>query len=570
MTRKIEIEEMLRKASPATRREFLRRAAVTGISGPALAAMLTGINPASVLAEGDDCPGKGASADQFASMPVRLQGEPVQGGTFVVTGHQEVDSLSPDNAGASVPWTAITQIHNALLERDENLEWQPVLAEAMPEMSADGLQYTFTLRQGVLFHNGEEFTSADVKYYYDFHLNPDNATILGSEFSSVESVETPDEYTVVVNMKSTDAAFFDRVASMFIPSSTHHQAVGEDAYKGDPIGTGPFRLVEWNAAASTLMEAFPEHFRGAPNLAEFRLDVVPEPSQRAIGLETGDADSSAWPLVTEDNIRLAEDTENFTTIITSTLGLNHIPLNNTNPKLSDKRVRQAMMYAIDRQALIDDIFQGTATIAVSNLSPASPWHNPDVTTYEYDPERAAALLDEAGWVLDGDMRAKDGETLSFVCTTITGDQVRRPEAEVVQQYLREVGIDMQLEEAPVATILEQLPQGEMDASLFNWTYGDVEPDASFTLGTGAETNFSQYSNPLVDDLLAAGLVELDEAARREIYNEIQAIVADDVPFLMLMYWDWYNIFAKRVKGLPETAEGGFEIYTKAYQFWIEE
>ncbi len=554
MGRQLDLTAMFHSASPTTRREILKLAAKGGIAAPVLMTMLArdGVKP-------------------IAAAPARQEGTPVKGGTFVVTGHQEVDSLSPDNAGASIPVIVINQIHNGLIEQDENLVWQPVLAEALPEMAADGLTFTFTLRQGVMFHNGEEFTSADVKYYYDFQMNAENATILSSEFSSVESVEAPDPYTVVVNMKTTDAAFYSRVAYLRIPSSTHHAEIGEDAYKGDPIGTGPFSLEEWNPAASTSLVAFADHFRGAPNLDGFRLDVVPEPSVRGIGLESGDADSSAWPLVTEDNLRLAAETDTFTTIITSTLGVNHIPLNNRNPVLSDKRVRQAMMFAIDRQAVIDDIFQGTATVATSNISPAATeWYNPNVPLYTYDVAKAAALLDEAGWVLNGDVREKDGTPLSFVCTTITGDQVRRPEAEVIQQYLKDVGIDMQLEEAPVATILEQLPKGEIDASLFNWTYGTTEPDASLSMMSTGPDNFSGFDNARVDELLAAGLVELDPAKRKVIYDEIQAVVADEVPFLFLMYWDWYNIFNNRVKGLPESAEGGFEIYNLAYKWWIQE
>ena len=556
MGRALDISAMLRQASPTTRRELLKLAGAGGIAAPALMAMLAkdGVKPV------------------FAAPAAKQEGQPVQGGTFVVTGHQEVAGLSPDDYGPSIQWTVIVQIHNALMEQDENFVYHPVLAEAEPEISEDGLTYTFKLRQGVLFHDGTEFTSADVKYTYEWVMNPENASTYLADFATVASVDAPDPYTVVVNLKQRNAAFHSQIAEYPIVPAAYHAEVGQAEYRGAPIGTGPFKLVEWNPAASTLLEANPDHFRGRPNFDQFRMDIVPEPSVRTIGLETGDSDSSAWPLVTEDNIRLAEDTENFTTFITSTQGVNHIPLNNKNPKLADKRVRQAMMHAIDRQALIDDIFQGTAVLATSNLSPSvTQYYNPDVKQYPYDPAAAAALLDEAGWVLgDGDFREKDGETLSFVCTTITGDQVRRPEAEVVQQYLREVGIDMQLEEAPVATILEQLPQGNMDASLFNWTYGDVEPDAATTLGSTGANNFSQFENARVDELLAQGLQELDPEARAAIYKEIQAIVAEEVPFLYIMYWDWYNIFNKRIKGLPESALGGFELYIKAWQYWIEE
>ncbi|HEY8446869.1 MAG TPA: ABC transporter substrate-binding protein [Thermomicrobiales bacterium] len=561
MARSVDVLALLRQASPVTRREILKRAALGGISGPALMAMLRSDASA-------------APAGPAPRLRQRSQdGEPVQGGTLVLTGHQEIASLSPDDTGPTVHWVMITQIHNALVEMDENLQFNPVLAESLPEVSEDGLTYTFKLRQGVKFHDGEEFTSEDVKYTYEWYMNPDNAAINAADFAMVEAVEAPDPYTVIVRMKEPYAPFLARVASKFIVPAHYHSQVGETEYKGKPIGTGPFKLKEWRPAEYTEVEAFEDHFRGRPHLDAIREEVVPEPSVRAIGLETGEAHSSVWPLTPEDNIRLAEDS-NFVVFVTSAFAVNHFPLNNKLPQLSDKRVRQAMMYAIDRETVIDEIFQGAAVVATSNLSPAmGDFYNPNVKEYPYDPDQANALLDEAGWVMGSDgVREKDGMKLSFVCTTITGDQTRRPEAELVQQYLKEVGIDMQLQEAPVATILEQLRKGEMDASLFNWTYGGdyADPDDGGTLRSDGGSNFSQFQNARVDELLDAGLREIDREKRIAIYHEIQEIIAEEVPFLFISYWDWYNIFSSKVKGLPESALVGDQIYAKAYQWWIEE
>jgi peptide/nickel transport system substrate-binding protein len=404
-------------------------------------------------------------------------------------------------------------------------------------------------------------------------MDPENAAVNANYFTGVESVEAPDPTTIVVTLKAPNAAFYSQVADTFIVPAAYHAEIGEDAYKGAPIGTGAFKLQEWRAAEFTLVEAFEEHFRGRPHLDAIRMNIVPEPSVRAIGLETGEADSSVWPLLTEDNLRLAEDTAQFTAYVTSDLALNHFPLNNKNPKLSDKRVRQAMLHAIDRQAIVDDVFQGAAALAIANLSPAlAEYYNPDVKQYPFDQARAAELLDEAGWTLNGEVREKDGERLSFVCTTITGDQARRPEAEIVQQALADVGIEMLIEEAPVATILEKLRAGEMDASLFNWTYGgtDADPDASVELKSDGTNNFSHFENARVDELLELGLQETDLAKRPQYYKEIQEIVAEEVPFLFMMHWDWYNLFRNRVKGLPESALEGSNIYLKANEFWIEE
>ncbi|MBA2519968.1 MAG: hypothetical protein H0V24_09905, partial [Chloroflexia bacterium] len=134
------------------------------------------------------------------------EGTPVAGGQFVTLGHQEIASLSPDDAGPSVHFAIVSNIHNALIQLDQNFEPQPVLATAMPEVSEDGLTFTFTLHEGVLFHDGEEFTAEDVKYTYEWYMNPDNAAVSANNFASVESVEAPDPYTVIVNLSEPNAA----------------------------------------------------------------------------------------------------------------------------------------------------------------------------------------------------------------------------------------------------------------------------------------------------------------------------------------------------------------------------
>src|SRR5262249_6475997 len=247
--------------------------------------------------------------------------------------------------------------------------------------------------------------------------------------------------------------------------------------------------------------------------------------------------------------------------------------NNKRPVFQDKRVRQAMMHAINRQRLISDIFKGTAVLATSHLSPAvKAYYEPNVAQYPYDPAKAKTLLEEAGWKQGADgIREKGGTKLSFTCVTITGDQARRPEAEIAQQDLKAVGIDMKLQEAPVATITEKMHKGEMDASLYNWTYGGSygDPDPSVTLRSNGGNNWSHFSNARVDGLIDAGLREVDPAKRKAMYSEIQKIVAEEVPFLYMMYWDWFNIFTRRVKGLPKTALVGSQLYRKANEWWIE-
>jgi peptide/nickel transport system substrate-binding protein len=533
---------------------LLARAALLGLSGPALGAFLA--------AFGEPPPAASAAS--------ATGGTPRRGGTMVVTGHQEISSLSPDDAGPTVHWAAVTQIHNALLELDENYALIPVLAQSY-EAAKDGLSYTFRLRQGVKFHNGTEFTAEDVKYTYEWYINPANHAISANNFEGADSVQVVDRYTVRVKMKVPNAAFLARGATSFIVPAAYHGKIGEKGYKVGPVGTGAFKLKEWRPAERTVVEAFNDHFRGRPYLDFFRVDIVPEASVRSIGMQTGASDSAVWPLLTEDNLKFAKD-PNYTTFKTQSLGVNHFPINNKRPVFQDKRVRQAMMHAINRQRLIDDIFKGTAVLATSHLSPAmKTYYEPNVPRYPHDPAKAKALLEEAGWKPGADgIREKGGTKLSFTCFTITGDQARRPEAEIAQQELKAVGIDMKLQEAPVATITEKLHKGEMDASLFNWTYGGTagDPDPAVTLRSNGGNNWSHFENARVDTLIDAGLREVNPTKRKQIYSEIQKIVAEEVPFLYVMYWDWYNVFNKRVKGLPNAVSDGSRLYRKANEWWI--
>jgi peptide/nickel transport system substrate-binding protein len=534
---------------PTTRRELLKRA---GLAAPALAALDGGIS--------------GVRLERAAAQDAATASDQ-GGGMLVLLGQEVVASLSPDDASPTVQWVVVAQIHNALLEQDENLQLQPVLAAALPEIAPDGLTYTFRLQSNVTFHDGSPFSSADVKYTYDWYMNPANAANLGEDFASVAAVEAPDPLTVVVRLKQPNAAFLVQVGAKYILPATYHGRVGEEAYKSAPVGTGPFKLNAWNPAQSTLLDAYDGHFRGRSRVDQLRLDVVPEASVRYTALKNGEADSSVWPLVVEDDQALQESGK-FTTYVTTQVAVNHIPLNNTNPKLADKRVRQAMLSAIDREAIRDDIFAEAATVATSNLSPAlTDYYTSEVSTYPYDPERAAALLDEAGWVMgDNDIRQLNGEPLRFTCL-VSDDQVRGQEAQVVQTYLREVGIDMQVQQAPTPTILDQMRTGQGEAALFNWTYGDqADPDPSANLGSTGYYNFSRYSNPRVDELIAAGLREVDRTARALIYHEIQRIIADEVPFLYIVYPEGYTHFSSRVQGLPADALYADNLYPKAWTF----
>jgi peptide/nickel transport system substrate-binding protein len=555
-------EQNEQKPRGLSRRTFLRYTAL-GSGAAFLAACAPTVAP--TTGTGDDMP----AATDAGSAPAA--GTPQQGGTMVWVGHQEVAGLGPADTGPTVQAVMINNILNPLVYYNEFVELEPVLAESY-EVSEDGLTYTFNLHQGVMFHDGSELSAEDVKYTYDFYGNPDNASTIQGSFFGIGSVEAPDPSTVVVNMEQVNAASLSNWASVPIVNAAYHAEVGEDTFRTSPIGTGAFKLKEWRPAEFTEIEAFDDHFRGRPYLDTVRLDIVPEPSVRMIAMQTGDADGVVWPLLVEDSILLESD-PNYVVYRTLANSVKFLPLNNEKPELSDKMVRRAMLHALDRQRIIDELWSGAAQVAHSNLAPKNAfYYNPDLPQYEYDPEAAAAMLEEAGWTVGANgIREKDGMTLTFTCTTITGDSARRPIAELAQQMLAEVGVDMQLAEAPVSAILEALRNGSMDSSLFNWTFGtSPEPDPFATLHSEGGNNFNRYFNDEMDQLIEEGLNSVIPEERQPIYYQIQSIFAEDVPCLYLQFDEWINAFSGRIGGLPENPLSGDPIFFAAHKLYIKE
>ena len=520
--------------------------------------MIGAIGASTIIA---GCVAPGVETGGSASAPA--EGESTAGGgTLIWMSHQEIAGLGPNDLGATMQSIMIGAIHSSLVGYDVEYNMYNDISESH-EVQPDGKKYTFKLRQGVKFHNGEELKASDVKYTFDYYRDEKNAATIQSNFTGVGSIDTPDDYTVVVNMDTVNAASLINWASLPIVPAKYHAEVGDAKYSTAPIGTGPFKVKEWKASEYTELEANADYFRGAPAVDLIRMEVVPEDAVRKAALDTGDADSSAWPLLVEDSLALEKE-PNFKVYRTPGDSIKHFPINNEKPYFADKRCRQALMYALDRQRIIDDLWNGAAQVAHSNIPPNSQYYNANLNQYAFDPEKAKALLDEAGWVAGADgIREKDGQKFSFTCTAKAGDQARKAIAELAVQLFKDVGVEMQIVEAPVAEILEAMRQGTMEMSIFNWTYnsGVLEPDSTDTLSSSGGNNFPHYKNPEMDDLLSKGLQEVDPAKRKPIYDRVQELFVEEVPVLYLQFDTWMLPLATRVEGLPETTANTYPIYS---------
>ncbi len=606
----LNLVEALRNATLAERREFSRRAALLGMSGSAVAALLAACGGTSsaptntpaaagtqaaptkgtiptVAVNQSTAPAASSAASTGAAAPAASAApggspttsaastsgkKPKRGGTFITMGHQDVSSLSPDDAGPTVWYVLIYNIHQALLKVDENYKLVPVLAESY-QISPDGKTWTFKLRKGVKWHDGQPFTSADVKYYYDWIRDPKNAAINQPNFKDVANVDAPDDSTVIVTLSRVYVPFGALSATIGIVPQHVHSKIGETAYKKAPVGTGPYKFMEQKLGDHVTLAAFDDYWDGRPYIDFWRENIVPETSVRAIALQTGDADSSTWPLAPEDDLKYLQDPK-FQNYRAPGVAVNHFPLNTEKPLLTDKRVRQAMMYAMDRDAMVKDLLKGLAVKATGNLSPALEfYYEPNVTLYPRDLDKAKALLKDAGWTPgpDGILANAQGQKFSIVCTVFSGDALRKSEAEVAQRNFKDVGIDMQLKELETSAALAAERQGNYDVGLFNWTYGgsNGDPDAQ-ALYVGNANAWSRWNNSDAQKLLQQGASETDAQKRKQTYSDLQKLVTQEVPFLYVMYWETALHFNKRIKGMPDKATNPYWLYQNFAKYWIEE
>lgn len=517
-----------------SRRQFLRYSAATGVG------VYLGAGTMSAWAQG------------------------ARGGQLTWLVHHEVAGLSPNHSGPTIQYAIIHNVLSPLVYVNHLTETEFVLARSV-DIAEDGLSYTFHMHEGARFHDGSEVTAEDVKYTYEFYSQPGN-TIAG-RFGGMREVEVVDRYTARVHMNTVNASFLRIACETGIVPAAYHASIGEDAFAAAPIGAGAFRVAEWRPAEYTEIVAFPDHFRGPPNVDSIRFEVVPEPSVRFIAMLTGDAQGSVWGLSIDDALELEADPRFYGYRIPST-SARQIFLNTTKPEISDRRVRQAMMFALDRERIRDDLERGIGIIASSHLPPHNIYFNPNVPQYPFDPERARSLLDSAGWAPGTDgIRRKDGMRLGFTCTTLSGDQTRRPMAELAQIFLRDVGVEMLLAEAPLVTVQTGLLEGTMDASLFNWTHGNnADPNPVATLSSNGGNNYMRYRSEEMDRLIQEGVAYADPELRRPIYDRTQELFAEDVPALLLHYNQSVMVFSREQGNMPDEAFNSDPVWVRGNEY----
>ncbi len=441
-------------------------------------------------------------------------------------------------------------LFDGLVNRDEHFNLQPGLAERWE--IPDPLTYIFHLRSGVRFSDGRVLTARDVKWTIDSILNGTVPTPKASAFGLVERVDAPDDATVIIHLKEPYSALLWNLSNPAIGIIPYGS--GAD-FNHNPVGSGPFRLVRLEQDKEVVIERNPEYWGQPARIARVRFAVVPDTTTRALELRKGSADVTINAL-TADMVVTIEKQKQLDVLRSPGTIYAYLAFNLRDPILKDVRVRQAIAYAIDRAPMIHYLWRDMARPANSILPPQHWAYDGDVPTYPHDPQRARALLDAAGYP------ERNGVRFHLTMKTSTEESTRLMAA-VLQQQLREVGIALDIRTFEFATFYGDVQKGAFQLFSLRWVGGNEDPDIFEQVFDSRSTpprraNRGYYFNPRVDELIADARSTVDRDRRKRDYDEIQRILAQDLPYVNLWYFDNVLVYSPRVADVTVSPSGNYD------------
>jgi len=446
-------------------------------------------------------------------------------------------------------------IFDDLLDRDDHLNVKPALAERWE--IPDPLTYIFHIRHGVSFHDGRPLTSRDVKWTFDSLLQHKVQSTRAAAYQYVDRVEAPDDYTVIFRLKEPFSPLLWNLSDGAMGIVPYGSLAEMTTH---PIGSGAFRFVSAEQDKDVVIERNDAYWGEKSRLPRVRFAVIPDFTTRALELRKGSADIASNAL-TADMVLALEKKQNLAIERAPGTVLTYLALNLRDPILRDVRVRQAMAYAIDRQIMVRYLWRDFAQLADSILPPQSWAYNPQVHRYGRDPEKARQLLDTAGYP------AVNGVRFHITMKTST-DESPRLLAAALQQQLREVGIVLDIRTFEFATFFADVTSGAYQMYALRWVGANEDPDIfeyAFHSGKfpphGANRAF--YINPRVDALIRQGRVETDLARRKAAYDEVQTILANDLPYINLWLLDNVLVHTKRVHNIALNLSGSYDFLKTA-------
>lgn len=445
---------------------------------------------------------------------------------------------------------------NSLVRKNEKFEYVGELAKEI-KPSEDGKVITFVLQDNVKFHNGKEFTSADVKYTFEqlFKSNGYKAgafvdTIEDKRVPHIVSIDTPDAKTVVFTLSRAslqNQLLSNLVAVPIIPEGTVEQQ------KNHPVGSGAFKFVNFDSSQNIVeLEANQDYWEGAPKVQKIRVKTVTDSNSLQAELQSGGVDLAPLPTnLSPDTLKSLGNNPNLNVKQFNGSNIQYLQFNTQAVPFNNVKLRQAVAYAIDREKIIKELLFGQATIAYSIL-PVESWaYNPG-TKYNYDPEKAKQLLQESGY---------KGEKVKF--NFPAGSTATNQYAQVIQNSLAQIGLNVEIETIERQVLLKQLALGQYQMYTGIWVGGNQDPiflnDLFTTKKIPGEKvsccNRSRYSNPEVDKLIDQAFNSNDREQAKQAYFKAQEIISSDVPMLPLWYPANMVVANKRIGNINVNASG---------------
>lgn len=487
--------------------------------------------------------GTGGEADSDDTDAVEEGGEG-NGGTLVFGRGGDSTSLDPSRTTEGETFKVTKNIFETLLTfEDGGTAVEPGLAKEW-DAADDGLTYTFELEEGITFHDGTDFNADAVVANFerwaagDEEKFPYYSTMFGGfgddEGHVIESVEADGDYTVVITLKRPQAPFLKNIAmDMFaISSPTAIEEHGDDDYERNPVGTGPFQFVEWKPNDSITVEKYDDYWQeGLPKLDKVVFESIPDNAARLNALTAGEIDLADG--INPSDGEQIEGNPDLQLFERPSMNVGYLGLTVTREPFDNKEVRQAMNYAIDKEAIIEAFFEGRADIAVNPIPSSIEGYNEDIEGYEYNPEKAKELLEEAGY--------GDGFDMELWAMPVPRPYMPDGEkvAEVIQKNLADIGVTAEIVSHEWATYLELASKGDADAFMLGWTGDNGDADnfiyALLDEDNIGSNNYTYFKNDEMHDILIEAQTEVDEDKRIELYKEAQEIIHEEAPWVPIAH-----------------------------------
>jgi peptide/nickel transport system substrate-binding protein len=497
-------------------------------------------------------------AETSETEAVAEAGEPGAGGTLILATSIDVPSLEPHLESADAWHRRKALIYENLTWVDNDVVVQPQLAESW-DISEDGLVYTFHLRQGVKFHNGQEMTAEDVKYSLERQLNPDVGSAGRGDLTMIQGIEVVDPYTLNITLVEPTGPFLTALGGRYNAIIPKDSAPDGDTLRRQAIGTGPYMVAEFVPTERLVLQKNPDYWQeSTPLLDEIVIQVIPDEQTILAGLRAGTIDMAV--LEDANSYMLLEGDENIILERTPAIKIDTLELPPDVEPLDDVRVRQAILLALDKEAIMEAGIQGLGRV-VGGMPPAMTyWSLPpeELPNQQRDVEKARQLLAEAGY--------PDGFELPI--RTIVGYATMAADAPVIAANLKEVGIDVSIDTVDLGVWIEDW-RGLREPPTRNAWGGFMDPDLLYyrhfhTPPKGMD--FRRWNNPTADELLDKGRSTIDPAERKAYYDELQRLMAEEAPMIPLYSPDLLVARQPYVQGYIQHPSGW---YYGLAQTWLE-